>query len=299
MIVRTVKRIRTSLKTRYEIGSRRRTQARLRRLHKKDLPQLNDFDQRIVDALERDGAVVTSLTELAADGLSSEFDLQAASDVLANPQLIIDYPKDYMQQASLEQLASVPQIIRWGLEERFLAIAQNYIGLPAAYRGLVLRRDLADGKDQETRIWHRDVEDVRIMKIIVYIRDVDENGGGFRFIPRSHSPTKGIEYVNGRVPADIMAGLVSDDKYVTCIGSAGTVLFADPTSIWHHGCVPESAHRLTAFFAYNSQRPLRPHYCQPLFPAHYLGDVTLSNAQTAAIDYDYPVIPPAAGAKAA
>jgi len=263
------------------------------------LPSLNTFDQGIVDALERDGGARTSLSELAANGLSLDFDMNAASGVLSNPKRSFRFPKDYVREASLAQLASVPQLIKWGLEERFLAIAENYIGLPAAYRGLVLRRDFADGQCLETRQWHRDAEDVRIMKIIVYINDVDEKGGAFRFLPRDHAPTKGIEYVNGRVPEDVMRRLVSNNKYVTCTGPAGTVLFADPASVWHHGCVPESADRLTAFFAYNSHLPLRPHYCQPLFSPPDLDPEKLSPAQAAAIDYGYLVTPPQDGAEAA
>lgn len=263
------------------------------------MPQLNSFDQGIVKALEEKGGAITSLAELGANGLSLDFDLNAASDILSDPQRVASFPKDYVREASLTQLASAPQLIKWGLEERFLAIAENYIGLPAAYRGLILKRDFADGICRETRQWHRDAEDVRILKIIVYINDVDENGGGFRFLPKAYTPSKGMEYVNGRVPEEIMGRLVSDDKYVTCTGAAGTVLFADPASVWHHGCVPESADRLTAFYAYNSQCPLRPHYCQPLFPARYLSDDKLSPMQAAAINYGYPAASPESDAKAA
>ena len=299
MILHAATRVRNSLKSRYEIGSRRRRQTRLRNRNRGKLPPLNAFDQAIVEALEQDGGAITSLAELGAGGEFSDFDTRAAFDMLAGPKKTADYPKDFFQEASLAQLACVPQLIKWGLEERFLAIAHNYFGLPAAYRGLILRRDFADGICRETRQWHRDSEDVRILKIIVHITDVDENGGAFRFLPRAHAPKKGIAYVNGRVPENIMGRLVSADKYVTCVGLAGTVVFADTASVWHHGCVPESADRLTAFYAYNSHCPLRPHYCQPLFPAHYLGGDKLSPMQAAAIDYSYPVTSPRDGAEAA
>jgi hypothetical protein len=291
MIHRAATRIRNSFRARYGLASRRRRQSGLRRRHQAHLPRLSAFDQEIVRALERDGAAITSLDALQANGGLAAFDLQAARGLLSGlTQELGSARKDYMREVSPTALAAAPQLIRWGLEERFLAIAESYMGLPAAYRGVIFRRDFADGQKCETRQWHRDAEDVRILKIVVYIEDVDERGGAFCYLPKPYAPKSGIEYVDGRVPDAVMDRIVAPEHYVKCIGPAGTVVFADPVTVWHHGDVPEGTDRLTAFYAYNTHHPLRPHYCQPLFAAGDLNGAELSARQQAAIDYGYAVI---------
>ena len=158
-----------------------------------------------------------------------------------------------------------------------------------------MRRDYADGQHVETRKWHLDAEGTRIIKIIVYLNDVDADGGPFRLLPKNLTPTKGIVTVNDRLPDEELDRLVGKDSYVTATGSAGTVLIADPATIWHHGCVPISGDRLTSFFAYNSQIPLRPQHCQPMFSLDFLGGMKLSARQEASITYQYPVTYPDGG----
>jgi hypothetical protein len=294
MFARLSGAVRLGHTARGELRRRRKAQARERAAYRARLPKLEAFDRRAVEALETVGAFQTSLEELRENGIDAPFDLAASRAVMEKPGRQVPYPKNYHSLASDPQLRTLSQEILWGLQERFLAIAENYIGLPVAYRGLVMRRDFADGQKLETRLWHLDAEDTRIMKIIVYLNDVGEDGGPFRFLPKSLTPQKGIRLVNDRLPDEVLDGLVPPDSYVKAVGPAGTVLIADPAVIWHHGCVPVSGDRLTSFFAYNSQLPLRPQHCNPMFTRAYLGPVSLTPRQEAAIDYRYPVSYPAA-----
>ena len=285
--------------TRRELRVRKKEQVKQREIHRGKLPPLPAFDKKIVEAVETVGAFVTSLQELQDNNINEPFDLPASRAPIEQPGRQLPAPKDYHGIASNNQLRALSQEILWGFNERFLAIAENYIGLPVAYRGLVMRRDYADGQHVETRKWHLDAEDVRIMKIIVYLNDVDEDGGPFRLLPKALTPTKGIELVNDRLPDEVLDRLVPKDSYVKATGPAGTVLIADPATIWHHGCVPISGDRLTSFFAYNSQIPLRPQHCQPMFSRDYLAGAKLSPRQEAAITYQYPVTYPDGGKLAA
>jgi hypothetical protein len=52
--------------------------------------------------------------------------------------------KDYMIGAQPDLITNYPDILCWGLNERFLAIAENYIGLPVTYRGVLARLDMPD-----------------------------------------------------------------------------------------------------------------------------------------------------------
>lgn len=285
--------------TRRELRVRKKEQVKQREIHRSKLPPLPPFDRNIVETVEKVGAYVSSLEELRDNGITTPFDLPASRAVIEKPLRKAPANKSYHALASDNQLRTLPQEIMWGFSERFISIAENYIGLPIAYRGLVMRRDFADGQHEGTRKWHLDAEDVRIMKIIVYLNDVDEDGGPFRLVPKALTPTKGIVTVNDRVEDELMDRLVPKDSYVKATGPAGTVLFADPATIWHHGCVPLSGDRLTSFFAYNSQIPLRPQHCQPMFSRDYLAGARLSPRQEAAITYRYPVTYPDGGKLAA
>jgi hypothetical protein len=154
----------------------------------------------------------------------------------------------------------------WGLQETFLNIVEAYIKLPIRYRGLVMRRDVADGKQFGTRHWHYDGEDSRIVKIIVYLNDVTKYDGPYCYIPRNLTKTKQFSLVNGRIPDDAISGCVDESQIVHCIGPRGTVVFTDTCQAIHRGAVPINSDRYTLFYAYNSSKPRRPQYCKPLQP---------------------------------
>src|SRR4051812_34056505 len=158
-----------------------------RRRYRRNLPSLVEADRALVDALARDGGVITSLDALAVAGTPA---MLASGDALM--AAIKNRPAvnkgAFAVQPSEDEIGAYPELIRWGLDERLLAIVTNYIGLPVTYRGLTVRRDFASGDKVETRLFHRDNEDNRIIKIIVYLNDVGDSDGAYEFIPRRCSP---------------------------------------------------------------------------------------------------------------
>ncbi|MBV9522971.1 MAG: 2OG-Fe(II) oxygenase, partial [Alphaproteobacteria bacterium] len=146
-----------------------------RRGYRAALPPIAGRDAALTRRLKREGAVVSSLAELAIPQTAR---MLAAADALQRD--IADRKPSkggFGVQAMAAEVDRYPELIGWGLDERLLAIAENYIGLKVAYRGLTVRRDLAGGEKIETRLLHRDNEDNRILKIIVYLNDVDARGG--------------------------------------------------------------------------------------------------------------------------
>jgi hypothetical protein len=66
------------------------------------------------------------------------------------------------------------------------------------------------------------------------------------------------------------------------------VVLADTCAVYHRGRVPASGDRLTAFYCYNSARPLRPEYCEPLFDRErFAARHRLSPLQASALSYRY------------
>lgn len=235
--------------------------------HRALLSPLNSVSSCLVAQIDEMGGVVTSLEELAVPGAQSI--LTAAQEVAKSTLTAPVNTIGFVAHAPTHLLASVPEIYRWGLEAP-LAIVEHALGLPVAYHGVYLRRDLANTVVRNSRLWHRDTEDRRMIKVIVYLKDVDDETGAFQFLPRSASTR-----VAGGLGKQI--GFFSDeqvchasspeilDQIQTCTGPAGTVIIVDVGSVYHRGKRPEREDRLALFYDYTSRKPLYPFYCKPAF----------------------------------
>jgi len=254
-----------------------------RRAQRPSLPRLHERDRPLVESLLRDGACVTSLDALDVPGTDRM--LAAADRLFALTEGRAPVKGGYCAPATTVEIEAQPDLIRWGLDERLLAIVANYVGLRVTYRGLTVRRDLKGGDMLETRLWHRDSEDKRIVKIIVYCNDVDRGGGAFEYVPRpAGPPTWRAATPVGRLSDAQMSDLVSPDSWRVCSGPRGTVVIADTCSVYHRGQIAEAEDRLALFFCYNSSAPLDPASCMPLFDrAAFAARERLSETQKAAI----------------
>ncbi len=228
---------------------------------------LSDVDLNIVRGISDNGVFVTSLDELQIS--HTEKLLNCCDRVL--PELIASIPHSkqqfYVCNSSNKALEH-QEIYLWGLDARLLNIVENYILLPAAYHGMYLRKDLANNVVRKSRLWHIDKEDRRMLKIIIYLNDVDRDGGCFQYIHRSHTKRiyQQLRYNHQYIKSDRIKNVVSESEWISCIGKAGTVIIVDTAAVFHRGTLPQTSDRLALFFDYSSSYPLRPYYCKPSFP---------------------------------
>jgi hypothetical protein len=153
-------------------------------------------------------------------------------------------------------------------------LIQHYIGTDIKYRGFVFRRDFPGGDENETRLWHYDDEDLSIIKVIVYLNDIDLNTGPFEYIKKSIWTCK--IFKNRKIlrftDADINK-MQQKTNVVSCVGNAGTVIIGDTAKILHRGLIGRTTPRNALFFAYNRANPVNSDYCKPLFdPFVFLKD---------------------------
>jgi hypothetical protein len=233
--------------------------------HARSLPLLDSSDRQIVETLQSEGVFVTHLEALNIS--STPKLLEAVHKFLPNlpkepphRELTKRNSANHAVSACPEQLTrKCPELFLWGLETKLLSILENYIGLPVAYLGANLRRDINNKKQIGTRLWHRDGEDRRTIKIIVYLNNVSQDGGAFEYIPRSLSPSyRSLKGVPSVITDAVMENIVPRTHWKKCEGTAGTVVIADTTSVFHHGTIPQSD-RLALFFTYTSRRPKQSH----------------------------------------
>lgn len=233
--------------------------------HRRMVPTLSPADQEIVDTLERDGIYISSLDCLGlpdsreavriGQALSIEFSAEAHQQAINGVEFNMVPP---------ERIVVNPRIFAWGLSDRLLDIAEAYLGVPAAYDGMQIIYTVADGREISTRRWHRDWEDRRMLKIAIYLNDVDEDGGPFEAVkgPRRADDD---EFDYGLMSDEDLRGMFGegfDDRVTSCTGRTGTVLFVDTARQYHRGRPATGADRAAIFYSYFAKRPRHPFFCE-------------------------------------
>ncbi|MEA5596643.1 2OG-Fe(II) oxygenase [Rivularia sp. UHCC 0363] len=225
--------------------------------HYSYLPVISDYEKNLIANLRTEGVAMTSLEALSIS--YNEIMLQAAKTLIPKiPRSISENKNEFVVHATPQQILEHQEIFLWGLEERLVNIVENYIGLPVAYHGAYFRRDIANTVQVKSRLWHIDPEDRTVLKIVIYLHDVDDNSGPFEYIPKSFTSelVSSLKYKHGYVQDQTMEKVISPSKFKTCTGIAGTVILADTGGIFHRGKIPVSSDRYAVFFDYTSRKPI-------------------------------------------
>ena len=231
--------------------------------HRKKMPVLAAGDRLILDSIKRDGIHITNLTEL---GLTSTSKLLSSAYNLLPSMGTTNYSSSTQNPPEIYIVTDIPSFYNWGKEQRLLNIVENYIGLPVAYHGVHLRKDFANIKQFQTLLWHKDIEDRRVLKIIVYLNDVEEKHGPFEYIPISSISRSQAYRIQGKIKNlggiddQTLNKIVPKAAWKSCPGPAGTVIIADTRRILHHGTL-RSEERSTLFFVYTADPAKRPELC--------------------------------------
>lgn len=149
---------------------------------------------------------------------------------------------------------------RIALQTPLLAIANAYLGMYSRLRYYNVWHTFAStGKARESQLWHRDREDLYIVKVFIYLGDVDLGAGPFTYAPGTHRKGRVREepayHLEGRVKRtedDQMAAVVPRERWVTATGERGTIIFAD-TNGYHRGGLARERDRLMYTCMYTSQ----------------------------------------------
>ena len=165
-----------------------------------------------------------------------------------------------------QELYKFPSLFQFGLHNTILDIVETYLGQPAAYDGVAIHFTRADGREAATRLWHRDREDSRMVKLFLSLNEVGEADGPFELLPIVDGATQ----VRARTHAFVLAqdeqiALAASDltrPSILCTGTAGSVFLADTARFFHRGRPATGRDRGAVFFSYFAARPQRPFFCE-------------------------------------
>ena len=233
--------------------------------HHLDQSSLTVLDQKIAEGLTQKGLYVTSLEELGLPNtdrfLATAAELtQELQDLSKKPA----YAGKHTITATAQQLMTHHKLFYWGVSDRLLKIIEQYLGLPVSYDGLSFYYSVGDGQIAGPRRWHRDREDWKMVKVAVYLTDVDLESGPFECV----TPEVNAELLQQPRPKyrrfshlDEQGLSCEDEGFTSCIGKAGTVVFVDTAFYYHRGRPPIKNDRSAVFFSYFSQSPKNPFFC--------------------------------------
>ena len=235
---------------------------------------LSPVARRVSDDLRATAVGTTSIDELAfpgrdrfweqVDGLVRRMEPVTVGAIDGD---VLDGRNTHFHCISIDcpQLAEeAPEVLMLGVDETVLDAIERYLGVPAALCDVHLRKDVGNGAQVGTRIWHLDTEDHRTVRMIVYLNDITVDDGPFEYLPLDISSSMPPEVIDRGLRAkgdplldEEMEQLVSPERWCQAIGPRGTVSLADNARLFHHGKAHESL-RLAIFYTFTSRSPRYP-----------------------------------------
>jgi hypothetical protein len=220
---------------------------------------------RVLQELRRNGVALSSVDNLlGADSNFRELK-EEVGKLEANGESDLDRARAAATEESrigkksfnVELLGEYPLLepghvfARFALEGDLLRIANSYFGMYTRLRYYNVWHTFASAGDaRESQLWHRDREDFKILKVFVYLSDVDEDAGPLTYVKGSQL-SRGLKrnpeyFVEGGVKRSSdaqMSAAAPPDRWLKATGPNGTIVFAD-TSGYHKGGLAREHDRL-------------------------------------------------------
>jgi hypothetical protein len=230
---------------------------------------LDTVQERVVASLRSEGIAVLHIDELLRERGAYARLNAAAQAVLDRPAvqaqikagLSVGARGKYFQVRAYHdhpRLDIDDPLMALAVAPRVLAVVNAYFGFLCRLKSFELWVNLphASSKPAGSQRWHRDYEDRNLLKIFLYLSDVDEGTGPLSFVRTSQiggalgrifprRPPHGAVPAHGEVEREVPPDLIE-----TCTVPAGTVVLCDTTGL-HKGGLCERSHRVafTATFA--------------------------------------------------
>jgi hypothetical protein len=163
-----------------------------------------------------------------------------------------DYP--------MRSVIDCPHILALANSPQLLDLATRYIGCKPTISALSLRWSFpSKSGDQQLQSFHRDSDDWRYLKVMVYLTEVEANGGPHVFVQGTHLEAATLR-LHFYPDADVLARYGAE-RIVTVTGPRGMGFAVDTAGI-HKGQVPTGARRLMLQIQYS----LLPSYAYRYYP---------------------------------
>lgn len=169
----------------------------------------------------------------------------------------------------LRDVVACPHILALANSPPLLGLAARYMGCKPTISALGLRWSFPlPGESSALQVFHRDSEDWRYLKVLVYLTDVDDDAGPHVYLHGSHltqAPVR-LKFYSDREITEAYGA----DMLLTAIGQRGFCFAVDTAGI-HKGTAPARQPRLMLQIQYS----LLPSYAYRYAPESYSGPLVL------------------------
>jgi hypothetical protein len=240
-------------------------------------PSLLDATQEAVLAdLRRDGISVIPMDVLLGDGCGFERYERRVEQALVQPRVAQQIAagasciggKSYLIRAFRDEpvLDLSNELIALALNDRILVVVNAYLGMCSRLKGFDLWYNLPVARKEvptASQRWHRDYDDHRLIKLFLYMVDVDESRGPFTYARGTHAEGKYGRLFPTRPPQGAYPPDGSVERHIpgeavkVCTGSAGTLILCDTTGL-HRGGRSTTEPRILFTATYASDAAIDP-----------------------------------------
>jgi hypothetical protein len=238
-----------------------------------EAPTLNAAQQQVADSLRQDGIAVVSFRDLFDEATWAELLTDSAPFVAETEEQARNAgpapakKHDFIVRRFLRKEKDAPKA-RLSLDNPWLRVgaSETMLDIINTYRGHWTRLHYVDnwytvpfsGADKRiaSQRWHRDPEEEHIVKVFLYLSDIDEEAGPFEYIRSSATGGRYGDFwpwADGErhPPEDELNQTVAAEDRLTLTGPAGTMIFCD-TGGFHRGGFARTKPRILATWSYVS-----------------------------------------------
>ncbi len=244
---------------------------------------ISETQKEIANSLQRDGIAVSHISNFFSD-ISFFEDLKKYTSEKLNDSVIqseIISKKEMKPGKKGEKVFFVYLLggdkkdfvidfanpfVRFILSDILLSTTGSYLKLAPKFNSFYLMSTLVVPPDFQAYLsqrWHRDPEDKKLVKVFLYLNDVNEGTGPFIYIKGSQYGGRWRHLFPQRLPAGSyppdgeIEKIVPREDIKICTGQAGTLIFCD-TSGLHKGGFSATQSRLMSMASFVSSASLFP-----------------------------------------
>lgn len=236
--------------------------------------QCSGESARVVADLNRNGIAITSVHDLL--GSNSCFnELRASVEKLERDEVckIESARKSMSRDGNLGKKSFIFPLLgarpvfnpndvyaRFAMHGPIFEIANAYFRMYTQLRYYnVWHTFSSSNQDRESQLWHRDFEDRYILKVFLYLSEVDDASGPFVYAKGTHGKARPIRDPSHFVEAGVkrttdtqMEDVVPSEQWISAVGPKGTIIFAD-TRGYHKGGSVRKGDRILYTCMFTSQ----------------------------------------------
>jgi hypothetical protein len=236
--------------------------------------ELNNIQKKIINDLRNNGYCTCHYDDIFGEGSfmkevypHSKKIKNKLENKLINDNTVFRSDKKFVARYySNNSIIKIKSILNnLSVTDFFWDIAYKYLGSIPKITNLDYWLNIPTNikKPTSSQLWHKDYEDLSLLKVFIYLEDVDENSGPFSYVSASHEtgPNSNLfkrNYPNGIVLKDEEVNKhFSSDKILRFKVPKGTLVFVDTSGI-HRGGFCTKSNRFLFTFTYTSFAGISP-----------------------------------------